>query len=408
MRDVPAWAARLRSARRERFWTQREMAKHLAEAADEKTALPERESLVRMIRDWEAGKHQPKDPYRLLYCRVFSVSEAELFEADGVEPSGQDDEIDAMDLARRASASDVGRETIERLEAAVDELAVAYPTTPPAELLQRVRVHLSYVARLLDVKTTLAERRQLLVVGGWLSLLAATCHIDLRQFSAGTARLVTAGQLAKQADHAEIAAWCLETDAWQAVTVGDYRRALPLTQAAQAIAPRASSAYIQATAQEGRVWARLGEVRETRDALDRLSRLVSPLSTPDNPEHHYRYDPAKSDAYVATTLSWLGDSAAVPYARRVLARMESPADGPVRPRRAVAARLDLALALLAVDQSEEAGELALAAITSGLLVPSNYWRAREVVAEIDNRRIPEAVQLREAYRELCRVADQPD
>ncbi|MEU8206039.1 hypothetical protein [Streptosporangium sp. NPDC049046] len=58
------------------------MAKRLAEAADEWTRerLPTRESLVRSIKGWEAGKHRPREPYLTLYCRVFGFRETELFE----------------------------------------------------------------------------------------------------------------------------------------------------------------------------------------------------------------------------------------------------------------------------------------------------------------------------------------
>jgi len=140
--------------------------------------------------------------------------------------------------------------------------------------------------------------------------------------------LRTAAQLARETGHAEIAAWCLETQAWQVLTAGDNRRAVDIAQAAQHIAPRDGSAFIQATAQEGRAWARLGAETETRTALARVEKLVSPLPMPERPEHHYRYDPAKSQAYTATTLSWLGDPAAESYARQVLARLESAVDGP--------------------------------------------------------------------------------
>ncbi|WP_283139283.1 helix-turn-helix domain-containing protein [Rhizohabitans arisaemae] len=408
MSDLPTWADRLRAARQVRDWSLGKMARRLTDVADGHTRahLPTLESLVRMIRSWEAGKHRPKEPYPRLFARAFGLSEAELFDEheEHGEPGSDDDEIEALELARRVAASDVGSETMERLEAAVDDLAVAYSGTPPAELLMRVRQHITYVMRLVDRRKTLAEHRRLLVAGSWLSLLAATSHIDLHQPSAAAARLRTAAQLAKHANHPEIAAWCLETEAWQVLTGGDYRQALNLAQAAQRIAPRGSSAHIQATAQEGRVWARLGVTRETHDVLDRVARLVAPLPTPDRPEHHYRYDPTKADAYTATTLAWLGDPAAEPFARGVLTRLESSTDGPPRLRRAASARLDLALALLAADQPDEAGHVTFTAIASGLLVPSHYWRAAEVIAAVEARRVPKAIELREAYRELCRPA----
>jgi hypothetical protein len=312
-----------------------------------------------------------------------------------------DDEIAALELARRAAASDVGTATVGRLELAADELAVAYPGTPPAALLDRVRVYLGYTGRLIGAKATLAEHRRLLVTGGWLSLLAATCLIDLHREHAAAAYLRTAAQLADETGHAEMAAWCLETKAWQVLTAGDYPRAGRLAQAAQRVAPRGSSAYIQAIAQEGRAWARLKAPGRTYDALARVEALVSPMPMPEQPEHHYRYDPAKSQAYVATTLSWLGDPAAEDQARQVLARLESADDGPPRPRRAASARLDLSLALVASDRHDEAAGTALEAITSGRLVPSNYWRAREVIQAVAARGVPEARELGEAYRESC-------
>jgi len=318
-----------------------------------------------------------------------------------------DDEIAALELTRQATASDVGAAVVERLEHAVDELATAYPGTPPADLLARVRAHLGYTSRLVGARATLAEHRRLLVTGGWLSLLAATCLIDLHRDQAAAAHLRTAAQLAHETGHAEMAAWCLETRAWQVLTGGGYQRAAELAQAAQQVAPRGSSAHIQATAQEGRAWARMRSPGRTRDALARVERLVSPLPVPDEPEHHYRYDPAKSQAYVATTLSWLGDPAAEDYARQVLARLESAEDGPPRPRRAASARLDLSLALIGTGRHDEATGTALEAITSGRLVPSNYWRAREVIEAVAARGVPEAAELADAYREVCRDGGPP-
>lgn len=304
------------------------------------------------------------------------------------------DELGAIEAARRAGATEVGAMTVERLEQAVDSLAMAYPSSAPAKLLSRTGAYLAYATGLLGRKLTLSEHRRLLVTSGWLSLLVATSLIDLRRYDAAGAYLTTARQMAGEAEHPELSAWCLETCAWQAVSDGDYARAASLARGAQAVAPRGSSALIQATAQEGRAWARLGASRETHDALARVEALASPLSMPDRPEHHYRYDPAKAEAYVATTLAWIGDPAAVDIARSVLASMESPADP--RPRRAVAARIDLALALAGVGKPDEAAGITMEAVTSPYLVPSNYWRADEVIAVVESADQEGALTLREA------------
>ncbi len=195
-------------------------------------------------------------------------------------------------------------------------------------------MHLGYVSRLLDGRKSLAEHRRLLVSAGWLSLLAATCLIDLSCRPAALAHLRTAAQLARETGHAELGAWCLETQAWQALVDGNYRRA------AGSRAPRAGAPT--ATAQEGRAWARLGAQPEAYDALAEAARLTA-LAVPGHArEHHYQYDPAKSQAYVATTLAWLGDRAAEPHARQVLARIEElPRLAGPRCHRTTGARADL-------------------------------------------------------------------
>ena len=68
-----------------------------------------------------------------------------------------------MEFGRLAEATEVGTGTVERLELAADELAIAYPSTPSAELYGRARDYLRYVGGLLDARMTLAEHRRLLV-----------------------------------------------------------------------------------------------------------------------------------------------------------------------------------------------------------------------------------------------------
>lgn len=360
----------------------------------------------RMIGNAERGTHPPSLALRRALDHALDqasdAQRARFFAADHTAAPVLNGEHDALELARRIAASDVGHATVSRLELAVDDLATRYPSTPPAELLADVRQHVDYVMRLVEARTTLREHHRLLVIAGWLALLAATLYIDLSKRGLAAAWLATAASLAQETEHAEIFAWRYETEAWQVLTDGDYPRAVTLSQAAQQMAPRGSSAAIQATAQEGRAWARLEAAKDTYAAINRVIELAATLPKPDRPEHHYRYDPDKALAYTATTLSWVGDPAAESHARELITRLGSVEAAGRRPRRVALAQIDLAVALLASDRPDEAAAAALGAILSGWVVPSNHWRALEVVTAVEARGLSEAADLREAYTTMRR------
>lgn len=339
-----------------------------------------------------------------------SANHADMSASDSMASPGDDqlsefhlsdasDEIVALELSRRAEASDVGNETLSHLEDVVDDIACQYPITPPSVLLEQIRPYLSYATILMDKRKKLSEHRRLLVVGGWLSLLSATVLIDLKLDRAAFSYLRTASSVAREAGHDEIRAWCYETEAWRVLTNGNHAHALRLTRAAQSLAPKGSSVAIQSIAQEGRALARMARITEMHSAVDRVQRLVSPMTRPDSPEHHYRYDPDKSVSYTATTLAWAGDPAGEEYAREVIARLSPSDDIETWPRRVASANLDLALTLVASRRFEEASEAAKNAILSGRVVPSNRWRALEVVRSFEQLRISEAKELREAYND---------
>ncbi|TDC94030.1 helix-turn-helix domain-containing protein [Saccharopolyspora aridisoli] len=318
--------------------------------------------------------------------------------AGAIHPS---DETDAMELARRVAASDISTETLAQLEMAFDDLATAYPASSPHDLLPRLREHLGYISQLIDApRKTLAAHRHLLVLGGWFSLLAATVHIDLNQHAPATARLRTAAGLATHAEQDEIRAWCYETEAWRTLTGGDYRRAAELSQHAQSIAPSGSSAEIQATAQEGRAWARLGEADATYRTVERVHSLSAHLPKPVPAEHHYRYDPGKAAAYTATTLAWLGDPEGEQHARQVIERFRPTNDSQPWPRRYATAHVDLALCTARNGRLDEAADAAHTAIESGQVAPSNWWRVREVVNHVTAGKLPTAGELQDSYRTM--------
>jgi hypothetical protein len=134
----------------------------------------------------------PSAPYRAALIAVLGVEGPDADAALGfrsprrADPAGPPEVPDPfpdtdglLALAERAEVTDVGPAAVEALEAVADLLARAYATTHPAVLLAQVRRRAGEVAALLDRRSTLAERRSLLVVGGWLALLGATLHVDL-------------------------------------------------------------------------------------------------------------------------------------------------------------------------------------------------------------------------------------
>ncbi|GAB3995331.1 hypothetical protein GCM10029992_12300 [Glycomyces albus] len=306
----------------------------------------------------------------------------------------ESDAVAALELARLAGSSEVGSDAVDLLEQSFNDFAVGYQRTPPTDLLTDVRSHLAYLSGLLGKRTTLAEHQRLLDLGGWYSLLAATLNVDLENGRAAAAQLRTAASLATEAGNRLIPAWSLETQAWAALTGGDYRRALELSLAAQEAAPEGSSALIQATAQEGRARARLGQRKETLAVVNRIQAMAT--TDPTQPKHHYQYDPAKAMSYTATTLAWVGDAAAERAAREVIAAY--PDEHHTRwPRRLATAKIDLALALVSTGALEEAADATLKALLSGRVVPSARWRAAEVVRVVDEAGLPAAADLREVF-----------
>jgi hypothetical protein len=70
---------RIYTERKTRGWPARKMAEAIRSLADDPGSLPAIHTLIRMIRAWESGKHVPSELYRLLYCKVFTMTEDELF-----------------------------------------------------------------------------------------------------------------------------------------------------------------------------------------------------------------------------------------------------------------------------------------------------------------------------------------
>jgi transcriptional regulator with XRE-family HTH domain len=189
--------------------------------------------------------------------------------------------FEAVEVARRAEASELGPGTLAGVERTVARLRDAAAGTPPGELLPAVLSQLGYVGRLLERRPTLAQHRRLLVAAGWLSVLVAQLSFEAGDREAAEASRDAAFRLARQAGHAELAAWSVEALALWALADGRFTDALELAQSGQDLAPPASAAAVQLALDEAHAWSSLGDQGRAAGARHQaaLTRAMLPTAT---------------------------------------------------------------------------------------------------------------------------------
>jgi transcriptional regulator with XRE-family HTH domain len=316
-----------------------------------------------------------------------------------VRNTSTDGPQELLELAARAEASDVGPTTLDLLELSVERMARAYTRQSAEELLRDVRTSARQIGSLLEGRATLAQRCRLLTAAGWIALFAATLHVDLGQRGAATAARSVAGSLGRETEHDEIGAWVCEVDAWTALVDQNWPRAAELATAGESISPLGSSAAAQMAMQSARAAARLGEGLQVRAALRRCAAALDRQSRDRPPDHHFYFDGDKLELYTGTALAWLGDPAAEDHARHAAARSEASGQR----RRVATAHLDLGLVLARLGRPDEAAHFGVLAIESNELVPSNAWRADELITVVSGYRgVPEVEELRELNTQRMR------
>jgi transcriptional regulator with XRE-family HTH domain len=221
--------------------------------------------------------------------------------------------LESVELQRLAEASDLGSGTLEQLEELVERLGVEYFTVPPAESRETVLSWRRYVARLLDGKLTLRERRHLYAVAGWLSGLVAEASLALGDHA--EPHCTTALSLAQEVGDARLAGWVRGTQAQIALYAGDPREAVAFAQAGKQVAPIGSAALVRCCTQEARASARLGDRGGTQVALDTAEHAWNALSQP-LARSIYSLGSSYIPYCAATAFVWLGDPA-MPVCGRV-------------------------------------------------------------------------------------------
>ena len=267
------------------------------------------------------------------------------------------DGLEAIELVRRAEATDVGPRTLAAIGEAVDGLCRAYTHMAPAETLSSMVGLQGVLGRLLDGRATLAQRRELMNAAGWLCLLAATADVDLAYERAAAANFAAAETMAAETGDPALAGAILETRAWNALSRDDLGTALQLCHAGLAVAPRTSPSYVQLCTQLARVAAKLGDARTVRDQVEECLSAVDRLPAADEAEHHFVCDRGRVAMHSAAALVWLGSetSMAEEYARQAVEQYESAASPSVH--HLATARMNLALHLAQQDQPAEAAFL---------------------------------------------------
>jgi hypothetical protein len=277
------------------------MAKRLAQAAAGQITLPGRESLVRMIRYWEAGNHQPSDLYRVLYCRVFEMDEADMF-GDGQVRRERAPAKVLEDLLGQAEALTsqaccqgrrVGVGTAADLSARVHALRLADDVIAGKDLIRPAFRELDAAVRIYRCGTFTEQvgRRLLVTIGefaqiaGWVASDAGAHDQAARTYRLGISAAHEAGDTTLESN-------LLGSLAYQTSNVGDPREGVELAHAALEVAGPRAPARARALAWDRLAWAyaRVGEDQEAMRALGEAETALSGHGGEDEPGYLYWVD----------------------------------------------------------------------------------------------------------------------
>ncbi len=385
--DRPAWARRMTNEREARGWSQSEAVKIMRLHAPGQ--LPEAPSLLRQWKRWESGEVMPGEFYQPVIAATFGTATHAMFP---VPPKRDPDEVlavsgmDTLELVSRLQRSDLDQATLDGLRIMAERLCSEYPYMPSDQLVTEGRAWLRRMTSMRDGRLTLAQHREILVLGGWITLLLGCVEYDTGDRSAAETTRQAALSLGIEADHQEIQAWAHEIRAWMALTSGDYHGVVAAARAGTEIAPQ-HGVTVQLAAQEAKAWSRIGDRRQAEVALDRGRRLLDALPYPDNLDHHFVVDPTKFDFYAMDCYRMLAEDRLAEALASEVIRSTTDFDGTERaPMRTAEARITLGVVAARQGDIEAAvhqGERALSAPRKSL--PSLVMVSRDLTRVLKDR-----------------------
>ncbi|MFN2591360.1 MAG: hypothetical protein ABR532_00790 [Candidatus Dormibacteria bacterium] len=311
--------------------------------------------------------------------------------------------LQSVELGRSLEASDVGPATLEQLDATVERFEREYFARPLPELMAEVQIWRQYVARLLQGRHTLSQRRHLYGVAGWLSALLGSLAFDLGHESAARAHRATALHLAAEADDGRLTAWVRGSQAAMAVYIGEYPQAVEFAMAGLEAAPATEVGVVRLCWQEARGHARMGDAAGFEHAVGCATQAFDRLVSQPDPGV-FSFAAADFPYYGATCYVWLDEPRrAMDEAEQAIRVFDAaPTDWPAA---RVIGRLDLAMALLQLRQVEDAstvGGEALNLYASGRRSHNIDLRAAELRSALQGHTdLPAVRELNERFEVVC-------
>jgi hypothetical protein len=364
--ERPAWARRMTNERKVRNWSQADAVRALkAHAEKDQPIHADDANLLRQWKRWEAGEVTPGDFYQPIIARTFDTATRAMFPVPRKRDADTDllaiAGMDTLELVSRLQRSDMDDATLNGLRVLSDTLCSEYPFTPAEQLLTEGRAWLDRITQALSQRLTLRQHREVLVLGGWITLLIACVEHDTGNRPAAETTRRGALSLGEEADHGEIQGWAHEIRAWMNLTIGDYHGVVAAARTGTDMAPHQGVA-VQLAAQEAKAWARIGDRRQTEVALDQGRRLLDVLPYPDNLAHHFAIDPTKFDFYAMDCYRHLAEDAMAANLAEVVIQASTDFDGTDRaPMRTSEAHVTRAVVAarqgdleLAIDEGQRA------------------------------------------------------
>jgi transcriptional regulator with XRE-family HTH domain len=354
------------------------------------------------IERWELRGHEPQPAALRALAAVLGRPVEELTALVRQKADHARDDDLTIETYSLASGTLDWRSVVSDLERSADRLCRLYATRPPAELVPRAQQRVRLIQTLLRDGAR-QGRGELVETAGWLYLLLGALHGDLGQMEAAWASRDVGFRLGLELGHSELIGWSYETAAWLSLVDDLWSDVLEAAEEGVRSSLHRSSAKVQNMLKVAHAAAALHDIPGAERALDAAADVVAGMDPTERPEHHFVFDAAKFDMFAAHVYAEVGASAkAAEHARIVIARSDD-ASNPARfhPIRASAARVDLAAALLELDELDEACGAAAAALRGPFLLPRIADRVGGLLVRMWDRypREPTVVELAQQYRE---------